>query len=309
MSMMKSKGVNMEANGPAPDAAACLYEGKVMHQRMRPFGHRFTYRVFSLMIDLDRLSDAEKLSPLFSINRRNWVSFHEADHLDPEEQDLAAVTRKRFSDSGLRTPIARILLVCYPRIFGHVFNPLSVYYGYDAEGRLCGLIYEVSNTFGGRHRYVCPVAKGEIDINGIHQTADKVFHVSPFIAMDMRYHFRMLPPGKEIRWRILETSPEGPLLSATFSGTNHPLKSKVLAGLCARIPFLTASILLGIHWEALKLWLKGAKFIPDPGKTLPTPDSSQLPKPNFDPKLDPDASSVHSGESTSGRGLYLQLKR
>lgn len=309
MSMRVRGGMDVGANGAPPAVAACLYDGKVMHQRMRPFGHRFEYRVFSLMVDLDRLDEAHRLSRLFSVNKRNWVAFYEADHLDEGERDLAETARRRFRDGGVECQLSRILLVCYPRIFGWVFNPLSVYYGYAADGSLQGLIYEVSNTFGGRHRYVLPVRAGELGPGGLRQTAEKVFHVSPFIPMEMRYNFRMLPPGDEIRWRILETSAEGPLLSATYTGHFLPIRSKTLAGLCGRIPFLTGSILLGIHWEALKLWLKGAKFIPDPGKLRPAPELTQLPNAKIRSTLTEDVPFPQPGSDGSGDRLHLQLKR
>ena len=286
MTPSRTIGVDMVRNGPAPTDAACLYEGKVMHQRLKPFGHRFNYRVFSLLVDLDRLSEANGLSHLFSVNRFNWVSFHEKDHLDESEENLAQTARRRFRDAGVTEPLTRLLLVCYPRIFGVVFNPLAVYYGYGRDGALKGLIYEVRNTFGGRHRYVLKVRDGELGGNGLRQTAAKVFHVSPFVAMEMRYFFRMLPPGEEIRWRILETDKEGPLLSATFSGTKRPLTSASIARLCAAIPLLPVTILGGIHWEALKLWLKGAKFHRDPGKLVTPPDSPQLPNGKFGSRLE-----------------------
>lgn len=308
MKTLGASGSDIRANGPPPEVAACLYEGTVMHQRLKPFGHRFSYRVFSLMIDLDRLEEADRLSRLFSVNRFNWVAFHERDHLDPGETDLAMTARRRFRDAGIETEVSRILLVCYPRIAGKVFNPLAVYYGYDADGQLVGLTYEVRNTFGGLHRYVCPIGDGMISDAGVRQTADKVFRVSPFVEMNMRYHFRMLPPGREIRWRILETDPEGPLLSATFSGSALPLAGRMIARVLARIPLLPVTILGGIHWEALKLWVKGAKFIPDSTKFIPAPDSSQLPKGSFHPRLDEDAASSRPA-SDGGRDLHLQLKR
>ncbi|MBU2485519.1 MAG: DUF1365 domain-containing protein, partial [Alphaproteobacteria bacterium] len=116
---------------PEPDAArppACLYAGDVMHQRMKPVGHRFRYRVYSLLIDLDRLDQADRLSPLFSVNGTNVVSFHEADHLRGSDQpSLRAHADALLAEAGLEQRAARIELACYPRIFGQVFNPLSVY--------------------------------------------------------------------------------------------------------------------------------------------------------------------------------------
>lgn len=259
----KKRGVSMSGNGAAPDAAAALYVGDIMHQRLKPFGHRFRYRVFSLLVDLDRLEAADRLSALFSVNGRNLVSFHEKDHADTASTPLRAYADRLLAEAGLDRA-ARILLVCYPRILGYVFNPISVYYAYDGDGALVAMIYEVRNTFGERHSYVCPLSDGEMSEGGLRQSCDKLFHVSPFIGIAARYHFRMLPPGAEIRWRILETDGEGPLLSATFSGRRLPLTSAALLRLTALIPFLPFKIVAGIHWEALKLWLKGARYISRP---------------------------------------------
>jgi DUF1365 family protein len=268
-------GMDMRRNGPAPNAAAVIYSGDIMHQRMKPFGHRFRYSVFSLLVDLDRLAEADKLSRLFSVNATNLVAFHEKDH-SGRNGSLRVYADELLAAAGLREPAARILLVCYPRILGYVFNPISVYYAYDAGERLVAMIYEVRNTFGERHTYVCPVSDGEISPGGLRQSCDKIFHVSPFIPMQMRYHFRMLPPGEEIRWRILETDVDGPLLAATFSGRKESVATSTLLSLTARIPFLTLKIVAGIHWEALKLWLKGAKYISRPQAPPPVSIKPQI---------------------------------
>ena len=257
-------GMDMRTNGAPPDAAAALYVGSVMHQRMKPFGHRFNYRVFSLMVDLDRLEDAGRMSSLFSVNRRNLVAFHEKDHTGETGERLRDYADRLLRSAGLRQRADRILLVCYPRILGYVFNPLAIYHAYDAGVSLFAVLYDVRNTFGDRHPYVRPVDAGEMSDGGLRQTCDKIFHVSPFIPMQMRYHFRILPPGAEIRWRILETDAEGPLLAATFTGRQAAVATATLLSLAARIPFLTFKIVAGIHWEALKLWFKGAKYIPHP---------------------------------------------
>ncbi len=188
-----------------------------MHQRMKPVGHRFRYRVYSLLIDLDRLDEADRLSPLFSVNRANVASFHEADHLRGAKQlSLRAHVDALLTDAGLDRPAARIELACYPRIFGQVFNPLSVYYAYDEAGELLALVYEVRNTFGENHTYVCKLEPGDMTPAGIRQSRSKLFYVSPFIEMQARYNFRMNIPGEQIRWRILETDRSGPLLAATY---------------------------------------------------------------------------------------------
>lgn len=268
--MRASPGSDMTKNGAPPQAAAVLYAGKVMHQRMKPVGHRFSYGVFSLMIDLDRLDEADRLSSVFSVNRRNLLSFYEEDHTGDSAVRLRGYVDALLAKNGLPARPERILLVCYPRILGFVFNPLAVYYAYDSGGALSAMIYEVRNTFGERHTYVCPVGPGDVSDAGIRQQCDKLFHVSPFIPMAMRYQFRMLPPGEEIRWRILETDKDGPLLAATFSGVQVPLKTGKILRLVARIPHLTFKIVAGIHWEALKLWGKGVRYIPRPQAPEPT---------------------------------------
>ena len=254
------------------NAPARLYSGKVMHQRMKPFGHRFEYKVFSLLIDLDQLDAVGRLSRLFSVNRFNVVSFNEADHIDarisPAEKGIRAYADRLFMNAGMERP-ARIELLAYPRVLGHAFNPISLYYAYGADGVLTGMIYEVRNTFGERHSYVCPVEDGQLTDAGLRQTRTKIFHVSPFIEMGMRYDFRVRQPRAELQFRILESDAEGPLLSASFSGKAMPVATGALVRQLLKIPLLGFKIVAGIHFEALRLWLKGAKFRKSPPPPVP----------------------------------------
>jgi DUF1365 family protein len=253
-----------DLNGAAPSDAATLYRGEVMHARLKPFGHRFSYRVFSLLIDLDRLDEAAAAARLFSVNRPGVVSFHESDHAAEAGESARGHADRLLAEAGLERRAARVLLLCYPRVLGYVFNPISVYFAYDQAGELVAMIYGVRNTFGQRHSYVACVEPGEKSAAGVRQERSKLFHVSPFIGMDARYHFRVLPPGKAVRLRILETEGGAPVLSAAFSGSAQPLGDPALATCLLKIPFMTWKIMLGIHWEALKLWLKGARFHSSP---------------------------------------------
>ncbi|MEO0543101.1 MAG: DUF1365 domain-containing protein [Pseudomonadota bacterium] len=245
-----------------PDDAASLYAGQVMHARLKPLGHRFSYRVFTALFDLDRLVEANRLSRLFSVNRRNILSFFESDHLPKtgNHRSLRSYVDQLLADAGVATP-SRVLLLAYPRMFGFVFNPISVYYCYNDSDELAALVYEVRNTFGERHTYVCEVRPGQLTPAGVRQERNKIFYVSPFIDMHMRYFFRMQPPGDTVKMRIFETDEVGdPLLSATFSGKKRPMTNAVVTGQLLQLPFMTLKVVAGIHWEALKLWLKGAKF-------------------------------------------------
>mgnify|MGYP003663893865 CR=1 FL=1 len=258
-----------EGATPAP---ACLYAGDVMHQRMKPVGHRFRYKVYSMLIDLDRLTQADGLSRLFSVNGTNLMSFHEADHLrGTSETSLRAHIDALLEEAGLDQPAARIELACYPRIFGQVFNPLSVYYAYGSDGQPVALVYEVRNTFGENHTYVCKIEAGDITPAGIRQSRSKLFYVSPFVEMEARYNFRMNLPGEQLKWRILETGPSGPLHAATYNGARRALSTESILACLLQIPLLTWKIVGGIHYEALKLWLKGMRYVPRPA---PPPSAS-----------------------------------
>jgi uncharacterized protein len=250
----------------APDSevrgdAAALYFGDVMHARLRPVGHRFSYRVMSLLIDLDRLDEADRLSPLFGVNRAALYGFHEADHGDRDGSSLRAYARRRAAQHDIDLTGGKVLLLCYPRLFGYTFNPLSVYFCYAADGRLALVIYEVRNTFDEIHAYVLPVRPDEMTAAGLRQQQDKLFHVSPFVPMAMRYYFRISTPGPSVKLRILATSSEGPLLAATFSGRRRTLSTSALLRSFAALPLVTFKIVAAIHWEALRLWLKGAPLV------------------------------------------------
>jgi DUF1365 family protein len=245
-----------------PADAAALYVGCVMHARLKPMGHRFSYRVMSLLIDLDRLAVADRLSPLFGVNRAALYSFHEADHGRRDGSSLRAYVQRCAAERGIDLTDGRVLLLCYPRLLGYTFNPLSVYFCYRADGELALLIYEVRNTFGDIHPYVLPVTSSDISDAGVRQQQDKLFYVSPYIEMAMRYHFRVLQPGERVQLRILETDREGPLLAATFNGHHRMLNTKELLRAFFSLPLVTMKVMAAIHWEALRLWLKGARLVP-----------------------------------------------
>jgi len=242
--------------------AAALYVGDVMHARMRPTAHRFQYRVMSLLIDLGRLDEAGRQSPLFAVNRRALYSFHERDHGRRDGSSLLAYAQACAAEHGVDLTGGRVLLLCYPRLLGYVFNPLSVYFCYRSNGDLALMIYEVRNTFGELKPYVLPVEPHELSAAGLRQEQNKEFYVSPFIDMAMRYHFRVMPPGDNVKLRILETGGDGPLLAATFFGRRRPLTSRSLLAAFASLPLVTFKIFGAIHWEALRLWIKGIRLVP-----------------------------------------------
>lgn len=255
-------------------APAALYFGDVMHARLKPMGHRFTYRVMSLLIDLDRLDEADRTTRLFGVNRAALYSFHEKDHGERNGASLRAYAQRCAASRGIDLTGGRVQLLCYPRLLGYTFNPLSVYFSHRADGTLALIIYEVRNTFGDIHSYVLPIADGEQTAAGIRQVQDKLFYVSPFIEKAMRYHFRVSPPADEVKLRILETDAEGPLLAATFHGKHRALTTNALLRSFFGLPLVTFKIMAAIHWEALRLWLKGARLVPRPKVNAKAPSNA-----------------------------------
>ncbi len=242
-----------------PDAA--IYFGHVMHCRLRPFRHRFAYRVFSLLMDIDTLDELASRTILFSHNAFNIFSVMDRDHGAGDGSALRPWALDLLGQRGISLNGGRIFMLCFPRMFGYVFNPLTVYFCFDADARLSGLIYEVRNTFGEKHPYV--IALKDVpapDALITHQHA-KQFYVSPFIEMDMKYTFRLRPPGERLSLMIREYAPEGELLIATLTGKKQPFHTPTLAKALFLYPLMSLKIIAAIHFEALRLWRKGAKFV------------------------------------------------
>jgi len=265
---MPHQTAKADTQDDAVDAAAALYIGEVMHARLKPVGHRFSYRVMSLLIDLDRLNVADRQSFLFGVNRAAVYSFHEADHGDRDGSSLRRYAQRCAAEHGLDLGGGRVLLLCYPRLLGYTFNPLSVYFCYRAGGGLALMIYEVRNTLGDIHAYGLPVQPDELSDAGVRQQQDKLFYVSPFIEMAMRYHFRVSPPGENVKLRILETDRDGPLLVATFKARRRALTTAVLLRSLFALPLVTFKIVAAIHWQALRLWLKSVRPVSRPNAAV-----------------------------------------
>jgi uncharacterized protein len=261
---MRDVVTNSQMQPDAAHAAAALYFGDVMHARLKPMGHRFNYRVMSLLIDLDHLDAADRQSRLFGVNRAALYSFRESDHGPRDGSSLRAYAQRCAALYDIDLTGGRVELLCYPRLLGYTFSPLSTYFCRRADGELALIIYEVRNTFGDIHSYVMPIKSGELTEAGIRQEQDKLFYVSPFIDMPMRYYFRVSPPGQSVKLRILETDSEGPVLAATFNGQRRALTSGTLLRSFFGLPLVTFKIMAAIHWEALRLWIKGARLVPRP---------------------------------------------
>ena len=247
---------------------SALYAGRVMHQRMRPARHRLAYQVFSLLIDLDELPALAQRLRFFSLNRFNLFSLYEADYGLNEgtaghSQSLRQRVEVQLISAGLQTG-GPIRLLSMPRILGYAFNPLSVYFCYLPDGALQAILYEVNNTFGERHSYLIEVdAAQRTPHSQIDQHCAKEFHVSPFLGLKMDYGFRVNPPAidqLEMRLDITASDAEGPLLFARLDARRRTLSDTALLLAFFSHPLLTLKVVGAIHWEALRLWVKGVRL-------------------------------------------------
>lgn len=239
-----------------------IYTGGVGHVRRSPVRHAFHYRVYSVWLDLDRLEETAAGLRLFSVDRFNVISVHRRDHGDGSG-DPAAWVRTRLAEAGLDAAGHRIGLFCFPRVFGYVFNPIALFVGYTAAGEPGAIVYQVSNTFGDRHSYVAALSPG-LTRQAHRQRAAKTFHVSPFNAVEGNYRFRLVPPGTRFSLAIRLEVDGAVRFLATHDARREPLSDTVLARRLVSHPALTAKVIGGIHWEALKLFAKGLRYHPRP---------------------------------------------
>jgi uncharacterized protein len=245
--------------------SSCLYQGTVVHKRLAPHLHGFSYRVFSLCLDVDEIDAAAQRCRLFSRNRANLLSFHDADHGAGDGREVGDQIRSALVQAGLAACTARIQLLCYPRILGFVFNPLSVYFCHDTEGRLGAIVYEVSNTFKERTSYVIPVESAADGV--VQQQCTKGMSVSPFTAHRGHYGFHVRPPGQSVLVGVSlregdTSSVKGrPVLKTHFRGERRPLSDHGIVTALAGHPLMTFKVVAAIHYEAAKLWFKGVPLI------------------------------------------------
>tara|TARA_Y100000590_G_scaffold3973_1_gene5256 strand:+ start:519 stop:1289 length:771 start_codon:yes stop_codon:yes gene_type:complete len=237
---------------------SCIYSGFVTHERFKPKKHFFSYKTFSLLIDLNEIEDIEKKIKFFSYNKFNILSFYNLDHGNRDGSSLIKWVKNTLKKSKLNFKIGKIKLLCYPRFFGYVFNPLSVFYCYDKNFKLKAILYEVKNTFNEQHTYIFRCSTSS---NLILHKCNKKFYVSPLIEMETFYNFRLLKPGKKLNVLIKQNDKKGLLLIARQTGKRLNLSSKNLFFEFLKHPLMSFKVILAIHFEAFRLWSKGIKHV------------------------------------------------
>ena len=234
---------------------SCIYNGEVSHKRFKPVRHFLKYKTFSLFIDLDEINLLDKSISIFSHNKFNVFSFHDNDHGNRDGgclKDWVLMNIKKFN---IESKITKIKILCYPRIFGYVFNPLSIFYCYE-DDKLKAIFYEVKNTFNEQHTYIFKIKNDQ----EIIQKCKKKFYVSPFMDMETYYNFKLLNPDEKLFVFIKQTDVKGTVLTASQTGDKKELNFKQLAINFFKYPLMTLKIIGSIHFEALLLWKKGAIY-------------------------------------------------
>ena len=233
---------------------SALYRGHVTHQRVASLRHGFRYPIFMPLLDLAELPTLDRSLRLFAYNRAGAVSYRDADHLKNYEGDTRTRLTAFFRSCGEVLPEGRVLLLTHARIFGYTFNPVSFFYCFDTTQTLRFVVAEVNNTFGDTHSYL-------LAGDGANSwTTKKVLHVSPFFDMAGSYEWRLPAPGSTLEARCDLRHGGSLSLASRLTMARQPLTDRTLALALLGLPFMTAQVMFGIHWQALKLWFKGARF-------------------------------------------------
>jgi uncharacterized protein len=247
-----------------------LQVGHVMHRRLRPAVHAFVYPVFFVRLPLSQLDTAS--NALFSVDRFNLLSFRLRDHGPRDGSPLLPWVQQILREHGLPAD-GEVVLQTFPRVLGFVFNPVSFWLCHNAAGELIAMLAEVSNTFGERHNYLLHNPAGEPLKDGQVLQAEKALHVSPFNRIEGGYRF-VLNLNRDVqRIRIDYADNDGPLLLTAMSGQSKGWSNRVLLSVLLRMPLLTLGVVLRIHWQALRLWIKRVPFV---GARSPTPPPEAL---------------------------------
>ncbi|UCG56789.1 MAG: DUF1365 domain-containing protein [Phycisphaerales bacterium] len=252
---------------------SAIYEGTVRHRRFAPVSNEFTYRLFMMYIDLTELSDVFRGRLLWSTDHFNLAYLRRRDHLGDPAVSIDDAARRLVAEQTGQGPTGPIRLLTHLRYFGHCFNPVSLFYCYDPPGQnVETIVAEVMNTpWHERHCYVLSETLNEDRSPWKRYRFPKIFHVSPFIDMNVDYDWRFLEPGDRLQIHMADYVGGNKLFDATLSLRRKPITSGGLAHVLVRYPIMTVQVVAKIHWQALRLWLKGAPFYVHP-KKRPKPE-------------------------------------
>jgi len=242
-------------NGYGAHVENCIYRGRVMHRRVTERPYRFEYSVFSLLLDIDSLHETAGRSRLFAYNRAGLLAFYDSDHGPGDGSPLRPWIETHLRRCGIELDGGRIQLLCFPRLLGYAFNPLSIWYCWHRDGSLRAVLCEVSNTFGERHGYL--LHEHGVPLRWpVRATRAKCFHVSPFLPMRLSYQFRLTRPDHALSIAIRCLDGGALRMAAVQTGSVQAFSDRNLLRNLLRMPLMTFKVMLMIHWQALKLYLR-----------------------------------------------------
>ena len=251
---------------------SAIYAGQVRHRRMKPVVHEFTYRMFMMYLDLAELPTVFQGRWLWSVQRAALARFRRRDHLGDPAVSLEQSVRDLVGEETGTRPSGPIRLLTQLSYFGYVFNPVSFYYCFNADDtEIETIVAEVNNTpWGERHCYVLPQSRNQGTSAHHRYQPIKEMHVSPFMPMDVEYDWRFNTPQNTLTVQM-ENAREGKkIFVATIVLEREEISARSLASVLVSFPFMTLKIILAIHWQALKLWLKGTPVQDHPQKNKQT---------------------------------------
>ena len=243
-----------------------IYIGTLRHRRFEPTRHEFTYPLFMAFLDIDRIPELMAVSPFSSHNRFNWASFHDVDHFGDPAVPLREKLKADAARHDVRLPDGPIFLLTHLRYLGYNFNPISLFYCFDAEGRLGSILAEVNNTFGESLNYWLSAASIEHPSRPHTYRCPKSMHVSPFMPMELDYRFVLPPPGEQLVAQMNTLDGGHSFFDATLTLHRETWTAPALHRALRHFPWMTAKVITAIHWEALKLYLKKVPVYTHPAR-------------------------------------------
>jgi len=241
---------------------SAIYLGTVRHRRFRPVRHEFTYGLFMVFLDIDRIPELTGISRLLSYNRFNWATFDERDHFGDPGLPLRQRLQRNAEAHGISLPDGPVFLLTHLRYLGYNFNPVSFFYCYDSGQRLQLILAEVNSTFGESHNYWLGQGNQLPSSNSKRYRHSKAMHVSPFMGMDLDYNFTFTPPDRKLIAHMETIEDGAAFFDATLSLERRPWSASSLHLALLAFPWMTAKVIAAIHWEALRLWLKKVPVFP-----------------------------------------------
>ena len=237
--------------------ASCLYECTVIHRRLQPRRHEFIYRIFLFYLDLDELPALSEKIPFFSVNAPNLYSLRDEDYFQYSSQGIRKNLELFLETQGLFIRPSRIRLLTLPRFLGYTFNPISIFFCFDADEKPLTSVIQVGNTFGELKPFLVPLTA---DSRGFQIRVPKNYYVSPFSSLDLAFDFNFEMPGRKLCIAIDNYQGDEKILLSTLTGESVELSGSNLTWLTLKYPLVTLKVIFLIHWEAMRLFLKRVPF-------------------------------------------------